>query len=571
MTTDGFESLAGLRKQIIGKLDHLHAPHLCNLVCGLCNHYSLISLSDMIIVNSENCYFFNPTSGDISLIITHEPIGTYKAIVLSEIRHRRDVLLSSDSSETVLKAFEHLLVKSTDAVQQYITANEFRRLPPIVDDDDDDAVSSVSSYADESDKNPLADSSLSLESELESAYESPSEDGTVSHSRAKTGGRSRSFDVRTVRRDSRSRSHSRSRSRSSDRTTTYRKAPVPPARFPVHRNRAVDPPRPYTTLTGIDDLGNVRISTFPPQMPPVPGTGFMAHPGDPRGSSDPHFTDLRKHGASLDVHEQRLSAMQQRREEIQRAFQEGQRMAFGTIDLDGKPSLPSGVTLPSRVGQPLQPGPWQQPFKGNDSRPYMAPPTTARSQAVPPPGPLPPYKIPMKKTLDPGKPSPPPMIPSSYTSSIASSSGPSTPTITGSPKNRPPEYSSATPPASIDYKLVIKTRAHSLDDARGETSEHRILARTPPTRKDMSILALRYIHQSQPLLRHMNNKGPLRALVTRVVFNAGQAHEEKYDLAAYPESDFSRLCDIMKRTADDGELTGLPLFEVDVNAVASEM
>lgn len=467
----------------------------------------------------------------------------------------------------MLKAFEHLLVKSTDAVQQYITANEFRRLPSVVDDDDDDAVSSVSSYVDEADKNRLADSSLSLESEIESAYESPSEDGTVSHSRARTGGRPRSFDVRTVRRDSRSRSRSRSR----DRTTAYRKAPVPPARFPVHRNRAVDPPRPYATLTGINDLGNVRFSALPPQMPPGPGTGFMAHPGDPRASSDPHFTDLRKHGASLDVHEQRLSAMQQRREEIQRAFQEGQRMAFGTIDLEGKPSLPSGVALPLRAGQPLQPGPWQQLYKGNDSRPYMAPPTTARSQPVPPLGPLPSYKIPAKKTLDSGKPSPPPMMPFSSASSIASSSAPSTPTITGSPKNSPPEYSSATPPVSIDYKLVIKTRALSLDDARGETSEHRILARTPPTRKDMSILALRYIHQSQPLLRHMDNKGPLRALVTRVVFNAGKAHEEKYDLAAYPESDFSRLCDMMKRTADERDWSGLPLFEVDVNAVESGM
>lgn len=85
----------------------------------------------------------------------------------------------------------------------------------------------------------------------------------------------------------------------------------------------------------------------------------------------------------------------------------------------------------------------------------------------------------------------------------------------------------------------------------------------------MSILALRYIHQNQPLLRHMNKKGPLRASVTRVVFNAGQGHEEKYDLASYPESDFSRLCESMKRTGENKSRDVWPLFEVDVDAVSS--
>ncbi|KAJ4419339.1 hypothetical protein N0V82_005027 [Gnomoniopsis sp. IMI 355080] len=546
MATEGFESLAGLRKQVI-----------------------------------ENCYFFNPSSGEISLIITHEPIGTYKAIVLAETRRRRDVLLSSDSFETVIKSLEHLFIKSTDAVQQYIAANEFRRLPSVVDDDD--AVSSVSSYADEHDKDRLADSSLSLESELESAYESLSEDddGTVGHSRVRTGGRPRSYDVRTVRRASRSRS--RSRSRGCDRAVDYRKAPPPPpSRFPVHRSRAVDPPRPYAGPAGLNDSGNTRFPTLPLQMPPMPGQGFMAF----RGSSDPRSAESRMNSAFTTNDQQRLHAIQQQREEVKRVLQEGQRMGPGFINPDDKSYLPPGATLPLRSGHPSEPGSWPPLYRTNDPRSYTVPSVAARSPPMPPQNPMPSHKTPKKTMPEPGTTRPPPMmhpsastssLASSTTSSVVSSSVSSAPTITASP-SKPPEYSPALPAGSIDYRLVIKTPCPSgveVSNNLGRWSgwqEHRILARTPPTRKDMSVVALRYVQQNLP---HVKNgiTGPLRAMVTRAVFSAGKGREESYDLAAYPESDFSKLCEIMKRSGDDddrgglSQVTGWPLFEVMVSLV----
>lgn len=471
------------------------------------------------------------------------------------------------------KALEHLFIKSTDAVQQYINANEFRKLPSVADDDDDDdddEASSVSSYADEPDKDRLADSSLSLESELESAYESLSEDGdgNVGHARPRTGGRPRSFDVRTVRRDSRSRSRSR------DRTAAYRKASAPPAPFPVHRSRVVDPPRPYACPPRVSDSGNMRfpaLSLQMPLMPPIPGQGSMATCANASGSSDSRPGDDRMHGASMAYQQQRLKLIQKQREEVQRVFQDGQRM--GLIDQDGQPTLPPGAMLPPRSGPPSQPASWPPLYTAID-RHCMAPPITTRSQPTPPQQPLPSNRSPVKNTHQSGKTSPPPMMhpsasTSSLTSSVVSSSASSTATVTVSP-NTPPEYSSAWAPASIDYRLVIKTPFPHTLGLVSEHQENRIIARTPPTRKDMSVVALRYVHQNLPHVKS-GAKGPLRATVTRAVFNAGQGREESYDLAAYPEADFSNLCEIMKRSGDGEDRVGLPfvsgwpLFEVVVS------
>lgn len=473
----------------------------------------------------------------------------------------------------MVKSLEHLFIKSTDAVQQYIAANEFRRLPSVVDDDD--AVSSVSSYADETDKDRLADSSLSLGSELESAYESLSEDddGTVGHARVRTGGRPRSYDIRTVRRASRSRSRTRSRNR--DRAADYRRAPPPEARFPVHRSRGVDPPRPYAGPLGVNDSGNMRFPTLPLQMPPMPGQGLTGL----RGSSDPRPADACINSAFAAAQQQRLNTIQQQREEVKRALQEGQRKVPGCINLIEKPSLTPGAMLPMRSGHLSEPGTWPPLYRSNDPRSYMVPPVTARSPPIPPQYPMPPPNPSMKNMPQTGETSPPPtMHPSSSTSSLASSttssivssSVSSAPTVTASP-SKPPEYSSAWPPASIDYRLVIKTPFPAGIEG-SESRQHRILARTPPTRKDMSVVALRYVQQNLPYVKNWA-KGPLRATVTRAVFSAGTGREESYDLAAYPESDFSKLCEIMKRSGEDEDrgslpqVTGWPLFEVVVSVM----
>lgn len=567
------------------------------LYAGRIAHHSyyLLTRSHRLIAN---CCFFTPTPGDISLIITHEPIGTYKAIVFSDNRRRHNIVLSSDSLDTANKALEHLFIKSTDAVQQYMTANDFRRLPSVVDRDDD-GVSSASSYVDEPDKDRLADSSLSLESELESAYESLSEDedGTVSLSRPRTGRRPRSYAIRAGRRDSRSRSHSRSPSRSRDRAPVYYQAPAPPPRDPVHRSRAADPPQPFADPKGASTIGDVRFHRLPSQMPPRPGQGPMSHSADARGLSDPRYgPDTRVSDAHVASQQQRLVALQQQLEEDKRVFQERQRISAGLLDLDGKavsqPSLPSpGTTCPLRPGRPSQTGPWSQFYPGNDPRPHMAPSMTTqkpwsldsqRCQSMPQQQqPLPPQKSPIKNTHQVEMPTPPPVTQSSasYASSIASSSASSTPTVTVRSNPPPGYYSSAgwAPPASIDYRLVIKA---SLSAAMSEfrpdqaqQQEYRILARTPPTRSDMSAVALRYIQQHLALYVKNGAKGPLRVRVTRAVFRAGQDREESYDLAAYAENDFSKLCEIMKRAGEGEERGGLPqgcgwpLFEVVVSNI----
>lgn len=467
-------------------------------------------------------------------------------------------------------------------MQQYITANEFRRLPTIVDVDDDD-ISSVSSSIDEPDKGRLADSSLSLGSEVESAYESVSEDGesNVSHSRARTGGRARVYDVRTLKRNSRSRS--RSRSRSPDRAPTYRNAPAPPARCPVHR-RAVDPPRPYAGPTGVNDSGNVRFSALPSPLPPMPGRELMAHCAEVRVPPDPRLGDDRMDAVSMAHQQQRLSdtAIQQQNERVKRIF-EGHRGSPGFIDLDGKavppPSLPPSAILPLRSGPPSQPRSWSQLCTGPDSRPYMAPPVAnqipwslgpQRSEPMPHQQPLPSDNPPMKDTHSLGKTSLPAAMHSSSAASSASSSASSTPTVTAS-SNVPADFSGAWPSASIDYRLVIKTGHPRSLDAMSDFHEHRVVARTPPTRSDINSVALRYIRLNPMLFPKIAPKGSCRAIVTRAVFSIGQGREESYDLTSYAEHDFSKLCEIMKRAGEevgsDGlpQVRGWPLFEIVVS------
>lgn len=88
----------------------------------------------------------------------------------------------------------------------------------------------------------------------------------------------------------------------------------------------------------------------------------------------------------------------------------------------------------------------------------------------------------------------------------------------------------------------------------------------------MSLVALRYVQQKLPYLENVA-EGPLRATVTRAVFNAGQSREESYDLGAYPESNFSKLCEIMERSGEEEDRGGLPqvngwpLFEVVVSVM----
>ncbi|CAN8096511.1 unnamed protein product [Discula destructiva] len=543
MTTNGVEGMAGLRHQII-----------------------------------ENCSFFVASRGFVRLIVTHEPIGTYKAIAVAETRRHRDVVLSSDGSDTVHKALEHLLTRSADAVQQFIATHGFDRLPSN-NDNDDDGVSSVSSYADEADKNRLADSSLSLESEAESAYESHSDDdeSTVRSSRTWTGGRRRSYDVRTVRRDGRSRSRSRSR----ERAPAYRKAPAPPPRQPAahpdqaHGNRAVYPPRPYPgpAPPGIAGNGDMPPPTFAfhsMQMPPLP----MGRPreawSDQRGLPDARFPPVDARGA-------------QWQRALEQAHQNHAGQGFVNLD-NGKvggpgpqaPLPPHDGMLPLRSGFTADEAPWPHffpsPGSGMQGGAPMLPPMNWRQgpQMMPQRQPISQPKIPMKASNPAEDGATPTVVLPAMNSSASSSSNlssvSSTPTIAINPIT-PPEYTPTSSPAKIDYKLVIKAHirsgvkyyqhSNSSSSSSSTMTQHRVIARTPPTMHDIIGEARRNVMQNRELFPPAN--APLRIRLTRVVF--GGREDGAFDLSSYAEDDLSSLCESMKSVG------GWPLFEVEVGGV----
>lgn len=644
MATNGFKGIAGFRKQIIGELAHVYTPHLCYHTVNAAR----IQLTCLLTRLAENCCFFSNIRGDISLIITHEPIGTYKAIVLSETNRRREVVISSDGNETVAKALEQLLTKSADAVQQFITTNGFSRLPADADNDDD-GVSSVSSYVDEPDKDRLADSSLSLESEMESAYESPSEDGddAVDYSRAaRIGGRPRSYDVRTVLRDSdrsRSRRRSRSRSLSRERTTNQasyiRKAAAPappPMRYPpgplhqlqtshamaqnIHGTRPVGRPPPGTF--GPEHSGPVAYAGYMDtvlqhqhqhqhqrQMPPRPPMPMGAAAQRENWEAARRFSDNARAIASCnartteldmetriannavdEAHAAEIRAQWHSNRAIDYAMANAKIVggpqvplpppasfppprggAYSSADDAWSPPPPFSGDMPPRGPGPMGVPPpmvnWQQPphfqmFPGPRGQPPPRQPTSP-VKTNPAPTPRAAMESPSITAAS-----------SSAASSTASSSVSSTPTITVSPLT-PPEYStspptsttSSSPPApsaKIDYRLVIKTPHSPSGGSASPQQEHRIIARTVPTRAAMRLVALRYVMQNAEAFRPAGlnavNPARLRFMVTRAVLGGGD--DESYDLQSYPEDDFSRLCE--EGAAKKGGASGWPLFEIEL-------
>lgn len=251
----------------------------------------------------DNCSFFSARDAHIGVILTREPIGNFKAVVIrAEKGGQRDALLSSESAETIQKAYELLLVKSADAVQNYITANGFE-LPPCskridnVADDDDDGVSSVSSASEVMDGDldkDLEDSTLSFEAE--SAYESMTESeacaGGYDRARGTHTSRNSRMCPKWVRRSSRS-------PRRDDRDFLHDVQPrgphhAPQHNFPVQRRRSSPigtlnpkaggpiarhvPPAPAApaAVPGMLPPGAWRAGPGAP-MPPPPMMGNLGH------------------------------------------------------------------------------------------------------------------------------------------------------------------------------------------------------------------------------------------------------------------------------------------------------
>lgn len=517
------------------------------------------------------------------VVVTHEAIGRYRAIAVADYAGRSEVVLSSDSFDAMVTALEHLLTKSADAVEQNISRTGCRRLTSIVvhdrTDDDDDGGSSVSSYVDELDKDGLVNSGLSLGSEVESAYESASEDDHYENDSRHFGSRSR-----VIRSGAQSSRHAPSK-----KPTNCLDASGQP-RYPL---RVI-----YTAAHGSKGNGNgfdynvpISRSSGPaaeawPQVPPHQQKG----PNDPW----PQDNGTRPSGFG---------------------FFTGGHRTYNPPPQQAPlpPPPPPGAALPMRAppSQYFYPHVNEWAARADCQKPFVKG-GYQDAASVPPPMQMPPPQgMPMRLPPLSSGPHPPGPVPSS--TSQVSSSASSTPTLTSSPiklpeytppppgrtatapatapclafpgpqTQRAPYYLSPTqqqqrqqelhqlqiqqqptPAATISYRLRI------FDGSSGRV--HWTLARTPPTRADIGMAATEYMAAKSAVIPVAAQKPGPRVVLMRAVFVVG-GREESYDLAAYAGEDLSGLCESMAaaaaaaapggggRQSGTGLASGWPLFE----------
>lgn len=448
--------------------------------------------------------------------------------------------------------------------------NGYARLPGANDDNDD--VVSVTSYYDGPEKEHLADSRRSLESEGESAYESVSEEDVDGGEFARArGARPRPRGERAARRSS---SHSPRRTAADENRDPARGDSLRQGRYPVqsdsvHRRRSSPPrswgPCKYAAHPFYDAATGRIVGTFdgPPSdgrpMPP-PTQRSPAWPGAMAGPGYQQRPPVQTQGGA-------------------NANGSGPFVDFSSLP-------PPNAILPLR-SQPPQFFPANAPMPPMPSNwPPMSQQPPASHHQQPPTQQKPPVKIlpdgrlamlpspPMTATVHSAGPSPPP------------SSASTTPTVIPAP-NTPPEHAARppSPPKKIDYRLIIRTSQVSPWGGPAASSQaaasvsYRILAHGPPTRCEMRALALKYVRADPEAFRraglHVSAQPspadpPVRAVVTRAMFAAGpHGAEESYDLAAYGEDDFGRLCESMAAAgaAREGGHRATPLFEVVVSNI----
>lgn len=471
----------------------------------------------------------------------------------SERDGQREALLSSESAETVQKAYELLLVKSADAVQNYITTNGFARVPSPkkigeVLDDDDDGVSSVSSASEimegDLDKD-LGDSALSFDAE--SACESMTEDeACAGYGRAR--GTHTSSNTRIHRSPKWVRYPSRS-PRRDDPDFSHREPPTnfPVQNLPIHRRRSSPSSAPtYRTV------GPARHVTSGAPMPPAaagpvqPGT-WKAGPGAAMPMRPPgSYANL---GHQVYPEHVPMGGMRPHPSQM--------------LPGHGPPLPPTGRLVP-----PPPPGTLPQPAPVK----HLVDNVNLNSNSNIHPGSASASSPPaaMGHHIHPATTQPPPPSASSHSTTASS-----TPTHTTGPIKAPAPPAPAQPPApaAIDCRLCIKSRM----PFTGGVHEQRMVVRTLPTRPHVRAAALRYVEYNPSLFRHLGGASSppggeapapaaadrhLRANVTRVIFGGS----ESYDLTTYGEDDLSRLCASVAG-GRNGAAAELPLFEVVVTNV----
>ncbi|KAH6849727.1 hypothetical protein B0I37DRAFT_413182 [Chaetomium sp. MPI-CAGE-AT-0009] len=237
----------------------------------------------------ENCEFFSGIPARISLVVAKEPLGTFKGIVLKTENGIREAVLA-ETAPSYDDALRALLIKSAEAVQNYINTNGFA-LPS--------SVKSQNSKPSRYDDSHESDSSTVTLDDCESL----SDDETVSvtsvgrvkrsrrrrANRANRAGKTSSTKHKTRQGRTRSRSPSfsttRARSRSSCSSSSeyelHYDPPVPPSQRPPFLNAFHQrmPPRPPQNTFS-------TLPTAPPPRPPPPA----GHQGLPPNGFAPAMT-----------------------------------------------------------------------------------------------------------------------------------------------------------------------------------------------------------------------------------------------------------------------------------------
>ncbi|KAK3295503.1 uncharacterized protein B0H64DRAFT_322726 [Chaetomium fimeti] len=228
--------------------------------------------------SAENCEFFSGTLVRISLVVAKEPLGTFKAIVLKTENGTREAVLAetAPSYDNALKA---LLIKSAEAVQNYISTNGFA-LPSSVKKQSpkpsryDDSHGSDSSTVTLDDCESLSDDeTVSITSigrvkqrRRRKAERAAAKTSSGKHKTRQGRTRSRSPSFSTTR------ARSRSTCSSSSGYELHYDPPAPPSQRPPFLNAFPQrmPPRPPQNT----------FSTLPmaPPPPPPPPAGHQKHP-----------------------------------------------------------------------------------------------------------------------------------------------------------------------------------------------------------------------------------------------------------------------------------------------------
>ncbi|KAI1777815.1 hypothetical protein F4818DRAFT_326393 [Hypoxylon cercidicola] len=471
----------------------------------------------------DNCEFFVAKYDIVSVITVRDPSGLFKAYAIRSNQDTRDVLLSSDPSNVVLKAITSLHAKSCEAAHHYITANGFSHPPDLKktrfeeedekdeDNDNDDAVSFVSSRS--------ASSTVAL------SYWSGSDD-EAAMTPVSSADRHAGCRRETCNGNEKGNSNNTSRRRSSKPPAGCGKqAREPVPRFPAdpydsddERHQQLPPRIRLLSPVRSGSAANNGTSYRPP--PPPPGWTGPPMPPPPPARAIPIPTPQSQPGPRYYQHQHHPSPGQPIPPPLPPP-------TAGLTSVATQPK--TGANHPAPTPEAVLPPPFPGPMRIHNS--------TANTSALH-------YKASA------------PALNSSHRNSATS-------LITQQQQHRhspPPPSNPPQPQRLYDVRLTIRF-------GRGE---QRILESSRPSVRALQETAIAYV-RTHPAAFGASSPSPadgpqrqpawggLRACVRNAYFGPGEA----YDMSAYRGDDLTRLFGVLNAGL------GVPRFEVEVEEFAA--